>query len=214
MYVKRNTINKSYPIPRKGTKYIAVPTHEKKTAIPLVVLVRNVLKLVRTKKELQTLINEKKVSVNGKIVTEVNYPVSLFDSIEFPSIKKYYRTTLNREKVKLEEISEKDVVNRIYKVVNKKQMKNKKIQINLNTGKNILSSDKIKTGDFIVLNNSNNKIEKIIPLEKGSKVIVIKGKHMGVVGSIKEITKENIAEIIAEGKESIHVEIKNLFLMI
>ena len=214
MYVKRNTINKSYPIPRKGTKYIAVPTHEKRTAIPLVVVVRDILKFVKNKKELQTLINEKKVYVNGKIIRNTNYGINLFDSIEFPSIKKYYRMVLRKNKMDMEEINEKDSLNRVYKVINKKQLKNKKIQINLNNGKNIISSEKIKVGNFITLNHSDNKIEKIISLEKGSKVIVIKGKYKGVVGTIKGITKENFAEIKTEDNQNINVEFKNLFLMI
>ena len=43
MYLKRHKIGKFWPVPRKGTKYLAVATHNKNDAIPLVVVVRDVL---------------------------------------------------------------------------------------------------------------------------------------------------------------------------
>ena len=55
MYLKRKNIGKFWPVPRKGTKYLAVPNHNNNEAISLVVVMRDVLKLVRNKKELKRL---------------------------------------------------------------------------------------------------------------------------------------------------------------
>ena len=213
MHVKRNTIQKFWPVPRKGTKYIARASHEKTEGIPLIVVMRDVLKLVKSKKELQKLINEKKVEINGKLIRDVKYPVMLFDSLSFKDINKYYKAVLKGKRVGFEEIDEKKAGSRIYKVIKKRQIKDKKIQLNLNNGKNILSSEKIKTGDFIVLSNKDGKIIQTISLGHDSDVIVVDGKHIGKQGKIKEIAKkgENDIAVILTEEGEIKVDVDSLF---
>jgi len=82
-------------------------------------------------------------------------------------------------------------------------------------GKNIISKEKAKTGDSVVLNLKDNKIIKIIPMEKEKEVFVIKGKHAGHRGKISEIMErggKSIAKIISdEGK--VNVWIKNIIVI-
>jgi len=213
-YLKRQTIKKFWPIPRKGTKYLTTASHNKNSSIPLVVVAREILGFVANKKELQKLINEKKIKVNGKIVVDAKLPIALFDCIALPDAKKNYKAVLKNKKIGFIEISDKEAESRIYKVLDKKQLKNKKIQLNLSNGKNILFSEKIKVGDFVVLIFKDNKILKTISLDKGSEVIVVKGKHMGVAGKIKNIKVEGqntIAEIEVEN-ETIKVNVNNLYV--
>jgi len=212
-HLKRQKIENFWPIPRKGTKYLTVAAHSKNDSIPLVVVMREILGLVNNKKELQKLINEKKVVVNGKVIRDVKYPISLFDNISFPGIKKHYKAILKAKRYGFEEINEKQAQNKTYRVKDKKELKGKKTQINLNNGKNILSADKVKVGDFVVLNLKENKITKTISLEKGIDVVVIKGKHMGVQGKVKEISEEgqNKIALVSNDNEDIKVNVENLF---
>jgi small subunit ribosomal protein S4e len=213
MHIKRKTIPKFWPIARTGNKYLAVPSHNKNEALPLVIVMRELLGLVKTKKELKKVLNEKKVLVNGKIVQETNYPISLFDSLAIPSINKYFRIVLAAKKLSLIPITEKEINTGLFKVINKILVAKGKTQLNLSNGRNMITSEKIQVGNFVAVDNIKNKIIKIIPLEKDTKVIVIKGKHMGESGKIKEIVKEgqnNIAKIKADNGE-ISTEINNLF---
>lgn len=213
MHIKRKTIPKFWPIARTGNKYLAVPSHNKNEALPLVIVMRELLGLVKTKKELKKVLNEKKILVNGKIVMETNYPVSLFDSVAIPSINKYFRVVLVAKKLSLAPIAEKEINTGLFKVINKILVAKGKTQLNLSNGRNIITSEKIQVGNFVAVDNIKNKIIKMIPLEKDTKVIVIKGKHMGESGKIKEIVKEgqnNIAKIKAD-KGEISTEINNLF---
>lgn len=214
MHIKRKTIPVSWPITRTGTKYVAVPSHNQYSAMPLIMVMRDILKLVKNKKELKKILHEKKIFVNGQIVEEQNYPVNLFDSVSVPSIKKYYRADLENKRMALKEINAKDNAERIYKVIGKKILPGKKVQLNLSDGKNLLSSEKIAVGNFVVLNNAENKIIKIIPLGKNTEVMVIKGRHIGKRGKIKEITKEGnnlVAEISCKAGD-IKANINNLFV--
>lgn len=214
MYLKRQAVRIFWPIPRKGKKYLAVATHEASRGIPLVVVMRDILNFVKNKKELKKLINDKKILINRKVIRKINYPVLLFDSISFPSIKKNYRAVLKNKKVGFKEIEENEASTRIYKIISKKRLKGGKMQINLSSGKNILSSEKARVGDFAVLNVFENKIIRMIALQKGTNVAVVSGKHIGVYGKIKGIKSEGqnkIAEIISDKGEGIEVDTKNLF---
>jgi len=214
MHIKRKTIPEFWPIAKTGSKYMAVPCHNQDSSIPLVIAMRDVLKLIKTKKELNKIIQEKKILVNGKIIKESNYPVSLFDSISIPSVKKYYKADLSNKRMVLNEIAEKDSIIRIYKIIGKQILQGKKVQLNLSNGRNILSNEKINAGDFVLVNNQENKIMKVIPLKENVEVLCVKGKHIGKKGKIKEIVKEGenlVARLSVKGGE-VKANVNNIFV--
>jgi len=212
MHIKRKTIPNFWPVPKTGTKYLAVPNHEQGKALSVILITRNILEIVKTKKELKKLLNEKKISVNGKIINEVNYPVCLFDVISFPTIKKHYRLML-KKRYTLAPISEKEAETKIYKVIGKTMLPNKKIQINLSQGRNIISHEKINSGDFVEIHLLNNKIMKIIPLKKDVEILVVAGKHIGKTGKIKDILVEGSGKVaVIKTKEGeVKANIDNIF---
>ena len=213
-YLKRNKIGNFWPIPRKGTKYLAVASHNQNESIPLSVILRDILKLVKNKKELKRVLNEKQIFINHRQIREVNYPVCLFDVLTVG--KKYYRAGLSENKKMIfQEIGDKDSEIKIYKVLDKKKLDKGKIQVNLMHGKNILSNEKIEVGDSVVLSLKDNKIIKKITLEKGRTAFAIKGKHAGKSGKILDIMErgdKKIAKIEYKG-ERINVWIKNVILI-
>ena len=216
MYLKRQKIKKFWPVPRKGTKYLAIASHNQNDSIPLLIVMRDILKLVKNKKELKKVINEKKIQINNKEIRDTNYPISLFDIVSLPNLNKNYRASFSENKKMIfEEVSEKDAEIKIIKVIGKKTLSKNKIQLNLMGGKNIFIKDKVDTGDSIVLNLKDNKVIKIIKLEKGKTAFVIKGGHMGKKGKISEIFEQGgkkIAQIdLKEGK--INVWSKNIILI-
>lgn len=216
MHLKRQNIGKFWPVPRKGTKYLALATHNQKESIPLVVVMRDILKLVKNKKELKTVLNEKQILINYKEIREVNYPVCLFDVISLKDAKKNYRANLSKNKKMIfDEISDKDAETKIYKIVGKKILSKGKMQINLMQGKNLISDEKASAGDSVILNLKDNKIVKIIPLEKEKTAFALKGKHAGSSGKIIDIMDrggKKIAKILADGKR-INVWTKNIIVV-
>ena len=90
MHLNRNHIGKFWPVPRKGTKYLAVSSHNQNNSIPLIVVMREILKLVRTKKELKKVINERGIKINGKEIRKTDYPIGLFDVVSLINLKKNF----------------------------------------------------------------------------------------------------------------------------
>jgi len=216
MHIKRNNIGNFWPIPRKGTKYLAVPKHNKSESISLVVVIRDILKLVKNKKELKRLLNGKKVLVNQKIVRDTNYPIAIFDIINLPELKKNYKANLSKDKKMIfEEVNGKESETRVYKIINKQILPNKKIQLNLSNGRNIITNEKAKTGDSLMINLKDNKIEKILPLEKSREAFVVNGKHAGYFGKIEDIVERGGKTLVKISSEigKINVWTKNIIII-
>lgn len=215
MHIKRADMEKFWPIPKKGTKYLAVPSHNNSESLPLIVVLRDVLKIVRNSKELQRALHEKKILVNHKNVHEVNYPVSIFDIISIPDMKKNYKAKLSlKKKMEFEEVKDKESLLKIFKILNKKSLDKGRTQINLMHGRNIISQEKIETGDSVLLNLKDNKIVKVLKLEKGNNAFVIKGKHAGSSGKIEEIVERGGKKIakISSDKKRLNVWTKNIII--
>jgi small subunit ribosomal protein S4e len=214
MYQKRNNIKKFFSIPKKGTKYVAVASHNKNKSVPLIVVIRDILKLVKNKKELKSILNEKQIKINNKEIREINYPICLFDVLTLVNGKNYRALLSKEKKMIFSEINEKEAKTKVYKVESKKMLSKKQIQLNLSQGKNILSKEKVNIGDSIVLNLEDNKIIKVIAMEKGKHAYVTQGKHIGQQGKIDELMERGGKKLakISSDSERINVWVKNLIV--
>ena len=206
MHLKRTEMPKEWPIARKGSKYIAVATHAKTKSLPLLFIVRDILKLARTRKEVEYMTRNKEVKINNKARKEDTYPVQVFDTIQFEKTGKNYRLIISNRKFKLEEVSAKEAERKVVKIVGKKLLGGKKIQMNLQTGENFLSNEKFFVGDSVILNTKQNKIEKVLSLKEGANVEVIVGKHAGQKGKLKTIetlARQKVYHIKLNDKEAV-----------
>jgi len=213
--MKRRTMPRSWPLPSKIITFVVKPRagKGKERSIPLVVLLRDLLKEVKTFKEGKKVIRAGWIEVNGKIVREERFPIALFDRVSIEKLKKYFTITLNQlGKIQIKEISEKQYLLKPTKVIGKKPLKKNKLQINLLDGFNlILNKEKVKVGDTVIINLKNKKIEKILSLKKDAKVYLIKGKNVGKIATVLDVNKK-IVEIELE-KEKKKMSYENLIVI-
>jgi small subunit ribosomal protein S4e len=209
MHLKRNKVPVTWPLERKGTKYLIVPQHNFAKGIPLLVALRDVLNIVQNRKEAKKALYDGKIKINHKLVREEKFPLSLFDILSVG--KQNYKVIIENRRFNLEEINEKDASEKIVKVIGKTALKKGKIQINLSDGRNFITKEKHETGDSVLIDLKENKIKKSYSPKKGSKVIVLKGKHFGQAGTIEEMEKEGITEVHL-GKEKVKINIGNLMV--
>ena len=212
-HLKRHAIPKSWPIERKGTAFVVKPNRSFSDSLPVLIALRDLLKVAQNRKEVKKMIHMKSILLNGKQIKDEKEAVLLFDTITLvPSNKHYKLVVLKNEKFNVEEIKENESNSKIAKVVNKKVLKGKKVQLNLSDGRNFLSTINCKTGDSVLINLKSKKIEKCIPLKENSDVIVFAGKHSGEKGKIENIDREKGITSINIGKERINVLIKQLMV--
>ena len=214
MHLKRQKAPKNWPIHRKGTKYVVRPGFNIGGGVPILIIFREMLKLGQNRKEIKKAINSKNILLNNKAVIDEKNVAVLFDTITIVPSKKNYRMELSKKgKFQLKEIKEDEANKKVSKIVNKKILKGKKIQLNLGDGRNFLSDISCNINDSVLIDFKKRKIEKCLPLKEKEKVIVFAGKHSGENGVINKINKENkMAELIID-KKIVKALIKQLMVI-
>jgi small subunit ribosomal protein S4e len=185
MHQTRAQASKKLPIPRKGTKYVARALVEAQNAVPVVIAVRDMLKLARTSKEVKKMIFEKSLKINGNVVKDIRDSIRLLNL--FQADKTYILTLTSNGKFTLQETKEK---NRPCKVLNKKALGKTQFQLNLHDGSNVLTKDKIATQDTVYI-DEKGKIASHVKFEKGKSCLVIAGKYTGMKGKVSELENGN-----------------------
>jgi len=202
MHRARQEMPKTWVLKKKGTKYISANGNT--NTVPIFVVIRDMMNIAKNRKEVKKILKEKEVKINNKKINDNKFPVGLNDTIEID--KKYYILILGgNKKLLVKEIKE-NSDKKILKVINKKSVKNNKIQVNCTNGRNYLvdnkESKKIKVGCSVIVDLKNKKIIDILPLEAGKEVLIIKGKHIGKRGIIEKIDfGKKIAEIKSKNEK-------------
>ena len=196
--LKRLTTPKFWRIPKKASKWVVAPRagpHRKFDSIPMQILLRDILQFAETGKEVQTILSQRQVLVDGRVVTDHAFPVGLMDVLSIPKIKKFYRCSVNKDGLKLVEIEEKEAGVKLCRVRGKRTIGKKggklMMQLNLHDGRNILVDEKegkkYATGDSLLLEMPKQKIVEVLKLEKGMSVLVFEGKNIGIVAKVKDM---------------------------
>lgn len=214
MHKTRSEMPKEWPIVRKGTKYVAVASHDGENSIPILFVLRDILKIANTKREAQFILRSGDVKIDNKVRKEEHFPVQAFSTVSFEKTGKNYRLLVENGKFDLREISAKEAEVKIVKVIGMK-MKGKDLQMNLEDGQNFLIKEKFALGDSAVVNTKSRKVEKILPLKEGANVKIISGKYSGEKGKIKEIKligREKVYAVKLKEKE-VSIPLKTFFVV-
>ena len=213
MHLKRQKVPKKWPISRKGTKFVVRPLSNLKRSIPLLIVLRDMLGVAQNRKEVKKAIHEKNILVNLKPIKDERHSILLFDLITIVPEKKVYRLGLTENGKFNIEVVKDSPETKMAKVVNKKMIKGKKIQLNLSDGNNFLSDIKCVVNDSVLIDLKNKKIEKCFPLKEKVKVFVFEGKHAGKKGVVNKIIPEmKMVELSQEDHVS-NVLIKQLMVI-
>ncbi len=187
---KRVTVPVSWPIARKNKKWVAKTSpgpHSAGESIPLVTVIRDMLKLVDNSREAKRILYEGKVLVDGRVQKNHKLPVGIFDIISVPSLDKQYRMLKDARGMFYLSLLEPGNVRKLARIENKTTLKDKKQQLNLSDGSNKLEEGDYRAGDSLVLSIPEKNIEDRIEFKVGNLAMVVGGKHSGQMGKIKEI---------------------------
>ena len=203
---KRLSVPKSWPVERKTATFTvkagAGPHGE--DGVPLLVLLRDVLGYVDSKKEARYAINQGGVLVNGTQVTDERLPIGMFDIVAFDERQEQYRVFPDEGgRLALTPIDADAADSKLGKIENKTMVPGGKTQLNLHNGANLIreDADEYNASDSIVVDNETDEIVAHFPFEEGALVTAVRGSHAGEIGEITEI------EITpGSGSNIVHVE--------
>ncbi|MCW3993155.1 MAG: 30S ribosomal protein S4e [Candidatus Bathyarchaeota archaeon] len=199
--LKRKPAPKFWPIHRKEFVWVVRPSpgpHSLKNCLPLTIVLRDILKFAKTRKEAKTIVSQGKVYVDGKVRREDDFPVGLMDVISISDIDKYFRIVPSRKGLILHPISKEESNFKLCRIENKKVVENGHVQLNLHDGSNILvkvadpkkpQEDTYKTLDSVKINLPERQILKQVKMKKNDFAMITSGKNIGKHGKIIEIEK-------------------------
>ncbi|MDI9645225.1 MAG: 30S ribosomal protein S4e [Archaeoglobales archaeon] len=187
MHQKRLSAPKTYKIPRKIKKWTVKPSPgpHNKEAIPLLIVVRDYLKLADTGREARKVISAGEILIDGVTRRDYKFPVGLFDVITIPKLEKSYRVLFDdKSRYTLKEIDDPEL--KLYKITGKTIVGGGKVQLNLFDGTNIIAGNEFKTKDTLLLKIPEKRIIDHLKFEEGALAMITGGVHAGEIGKIKK----------------------------
>ena len=208
---KRLAVPKSWPVERKEetytTKAAAGPHGE--AGVPLLIVLRDVLGYVDSKKEARYALGQDSVLVNGTPISDERQPIGMFDILAFVEREEYYRVFPDEGgRLSLTPIDEASAGSKLGKIVGKQQISGGDTQLSLHNGETLLVEDPTAYdgNDSIVVSNDDGEVVAHFTYEEGALVTAVSGAHAGRIGAIDEIqvtpgSSPNNVLIDAEGDD-------------
>ena len=211
--LKRQMAPMFWGISRKSPRFVTTVRpgpHSKQFSIPSAVFLRDTIKLVTTAREAEYAIYNGKVKVDGVSRKSVHHGIGLMDVVELEGVSDIYRLVPKKghllEPIKIKS-AEKAV--KLVKVTSKTTIRKGKTQIGFHDGRSLISDTKVNVGDSCLMQVPEQKINEILPLEKGSKVLVTKGVNAGQLADVKEIKEGTFVlpkrALLSFGKREIEI---------
>lgn len=193
-HLKRLAAPRAWSIPRKKKVWTVKPAagpHNARKAVPLLLVVRDLLKHASTAREAKRIIREGQVLVDKKVRKDYKFPVGLADVVEIPSLKERYIVLFDsRGKIILKNITLKNSKAKLCRIMDKTLVRGGKTQLNLHDGRNLLlnkKDDVYKTKDSLLLDLDKKSIKGHYKFKEGSLALITSGKHASKIAKIKEI---------------------------
>jgi len=192
---KRLSVPKSWPVERKTATWTvkagAGPHGE--AGVPLLIVLRDVLGYVDSRKEANYALNQGSVLVNGDAVSDVERPIGMFDILAFTEREEFYRVFPDEGgRLALTPIDADAAGSRLGKIARKTQVTGGDFQFTLHDGTNVRvpadEASEYATGDSLVVDNETKEIVAHFVYEEGALVTAVAGSHAGEIGEIDTIT--------------------------
>jgi len=189
-HLKRLNLSKITQLHRKEHKFSVKPRagpHPNKESLTLALIIRDYLGYSNTLWETKKILAQRKVKVNGKVVTDYKFPVGFMDVVSVIDLNKNFRVVYDTKgRLRLVEIPSEDALWKLSRVENIRPIKGKKFQYNLNDGRNFILNEKIyNTGDSLKIDLSTGKVIDHIPLSENSFAFITGGKNVGKIAKIE-----------------------------
>lgn len=199
-HLKRHSAPAHWPIVRKGFRWTTRTSpgpHSIESSVPIGLILRDALNLVKTRREVSKILSEGSIRVDGKPCRRDDFPVGLMDIVEVMGLNKAFRVLPDRNgKLVLKQVSDDEKEFKLCRVLGKTTLKGGATQLNLSGGRTITlnmtesSSDKhFETSDVVKIRIPDNEILDLLKFDEGVLALVTNGKNVGRWGSVLKIDR-------------------------
>ncbi len=190
--VKRAAVPAFWKIPKKQKRFVVRTSpgpHPKDYSYPILVLLRDIIGVVKTRREALTVLNTGKVHIDGRAVRSESFPVGLMDVVDFPEIGKAYRLVPARGRLTPVEIKQNEKDLKICIVKSKQTSKGSKISYGLHDGRVIFPEAEVdlKPGDACIVKVPRTEYQSSFRLAKGALALLVRGERSGEVATVEDL---------------------------
>lgn len=222
-HLKRMAAPRFWPIHVKERKWVTKPrpgSHPERRSLPLMTIIRDVLKIARTGHEGRLIISRGAMNVDGWPRKDWRYPAGLMDTVELQGIKANYRILpVEGRRLSLVKIGQDESRYKLCKIIDKTTLMGGRVQLNLHDGRNIQmgaqegKADVYRTGDSLQISLPDQKILGHLKLEKGAYAIITDGKNLGRSGKVVQL-EEKEALITVESPDGQKLQSTRDYVMV
>src|SRR5208282_630119 len=175
--MKRLSAPRSWDIARKEARFITKPSpgsHSVEKSYSLAVVLRDILGMVATQKEVTQVLTAKQVLVDGIPRQDPGFPVGLFDVVSIPKEGKAYRFVPSPDGLVPVDIVSTEAGIKLCRVRSKVRVTGGRIQFGFHDGRSLLD-DKLSAscGDSVVMRVPAQSVVESVKLAKGSTGLVV-----------------------------------------
>jgi small subunit ribosomal protein S4e len=200
-HLKRRPAPNFWPIHRKEYRWVVKPgagPHRAAASLPLLVILRDMLNVARTRREVDVILEGANVKVDGVVRKRDDYPVGLMDVLEIPALNKVYRVLPQLGKgLRLHSIKPDEKGFKLCKIVNKTTVAGGNIQLNLHDGRNHIvqvvdpkkpTEDVYKANDLLKVGLLSQEVLGHLAFEPGVIALVERGRNVGRWGEVVRVS--------------------------
>merc|ERR1712196_166504 len=203
-HLKRLNAPKHWMLDKMGGTWAPRPStgpHKLRECLPLILILRNRLKYALTKKEVQQILMQRLIKVDGKVRTDPNYPCGFMDVISIDKTDENFPTENQFKLCRIAKVS-----------VGAKNVP----YVSTHDGRTVRYPDpNAKMHDVIKVNIASGKAEDLIKFEVGATCVITRGQNQGRVGVItnreKHIGSFEIVHVKDSKGRAFATRINNVF---
>ncbi|MDP6195598.1 MAG: 30S ribosomal protein S4e, partial [Candidatus Poseidonia sp.] len=181
---------------RKTSVWVTRPTpgaHSLELCMPVTLVVRDVLRLAKTAREVRFILHNELAKIDGRVVKDTRRGVGLMDVLTLGEDN--YRCVLDHNgRLQYRPISADEASWKVCRIEGKTTIKGGRTQLNLHDGRNILvddpSKDAYSTGDSLKISLPDQKVVEHIRFAEGTRCYLIGGAHVGSTAEVKEYVEK------------------------
>ena len=221
-HLKRLNAPSAWLLSKMGGVWAPKPTagpHKSNESIPLVLLLRNRLKYALTRQEATMICMQKLVKVDGRVRTEIKFPLGFMDVLTVEKSGDRFRVMYDTKgRFKLHPINAREASYKLCRVA-RHEVSTKGIPVLItHDGRTIRYPDPvIKRNDTIKLDLESGKIVDHIKLDIGTLVFVTRGHNTGragvLVGRDRHPGSFDIVHIQDASGQTFATRLSNIFVI-
>lgn len=169
--VKRQMAPSFWSIKRKEGRFILntrAGAHSKKSAYPLGIILRDILKVADTMYECEKIVKSGNIRIDGIIVRNVAHAIGLMDIIELvPTAQSFRIVPKDSELLVPVDIPDNEKAVKLLKVIRKSKLNTSLYQYGFHDGKTFRSEQEFSVGDTCLVTLPNKSVVNHIKFEKG-----------------------------------------------